>query len=101
MSRRASRTDANQGEIIDALHRIGCVVQSLAMVGQGVPDLLVARGLTGLWLMECKDGSKPPSERKLTPEQKKWHARWPGPVYVVNSPEEAVAIVLGQVARAA
>jgi hypothetical protein len=39
--RRAAKVDANQTEIVQALRQIGAVVQSLAAVGNGCPDLLV------------------------------------------------------------
>jgi len=39
--RRTAKVDANHREIVDALRRIGAGVQSLAGVGNGVPDLLV------------------------------------------------------------
>ena len=69
------------------------MVQSLAEVGKGVPDLLV--GIHGrLLLVECKDGSKPPSHRKLTPEQEAWHAAWAGfPVWVVTNIDQALETV--------
>lgn len=88
--RRAARTDANQVEIVDALRRAGCSVQVLSSVGAGCPDLLVGRAGRNK-LMECKDGDKPPSERRLTPDQEKWHAEWRGEVDVVKSAEEALA----------
>lgn len=47
----------------------------------------------GLWLIEVKDGEKPPSARKLTPDQIEWHKNWASPVYVVNSVDEAIAVV--------
>lgn len=91
--RRAARTDANQSEIVDALRKCGATVQSLAAVGDGVPDLLV--GLAGMnLLIEVKDGSKPPSGRKLTPDQEAWHAAWGGaPVFVVTCVDQAVQMV--------
>lgn len=87
---RAARVDANQGRIVMALRSVGATVQSLAMVGDGVPDLLVGfRGKT--LLMECKDGSKPPSQQRLTDDQAKWHGHWQGgTLKVVRSPEEAL-----------
>jgi hypothetical protein len=90
--RRAARVDQNQVEIVEALRSVGCQVQSLASVGGGVPDLLVGiPGCRDLMLIEVKDGTKPPSDRKLTPEQEKWHAAWQGfPVYVVTSVPEAL-----------
>jgi hypothetical protein len=44
-----------------------------------------------LWLLEVKDGAKPPSARKLTPEQEEWHRHWP--VAVVTSVDEALRAV--------
>ena len=69
--RRAVKVDANHGEIVEALLSVsGVKVHSLAGVGCGVPDLLVgAEGLT--WLVEIKDGSKPPSHRSFTPDQQR------------------------------
>ena len=89
--RRAARIDENQPEIITALRGIGALVQSLSAVGGGVPDLLV--GYRGrLMVIEVKDGSKPPSERKLTADQVAWHAQWAGyPVHVAESVEQAIA----------
>ena len=46
-------------------------------------------------LVEVKDGRKPPSARRLTPEQEAWHAAWPGDVYVVTSVTEALAVIAG------
>ena len=88
--RRAARTDANQTAIVKALRQIGCTVQSLAAVGEGVPDLLVgAYGQT--LLMEIKDGSKPPSRRQLTEDQLVWHGAWTGgPVAIVTDIDGAI-----------
>jgi len=90
--RRAAKVDANQESIVAALRKIGAKVQSLAAVGNGCPDLLVNfRGM--LTLLELKDGSKPPSARKLTPAQEKWHAEWGDAVRVVETIEQAIEAV--------
>jgi hypothetical protein len=91
--RRAARTDANQTAIVEALRAVGSSVLSLAAIGKGCPDLLVCRQ-DKLYLLEVKDGSKPPSERKLRDNQKAWHVAWCGTVYVVESVEQALAVVL-------
>jgi hypothetical protein len=90
--RRAAKIDRNHSDIVDALLSVGCRVQSLASAGGGVPDLLVGMpGTKQLMLMEVKDGSKPPSARKLTPDQERWHSAWSGfPVYVITSIPEAL-----------
>lgn len=90
--RRRARIDANQTRIVEALRRVGCSVQSLAVLGSGVPDLLVAR-FGRLWLMELKDGDKPPSQRMLTDDEEAWIHRWQSPVYIVKSVDEALLVV--------
>ena len=90
--RRRSKIDDNQPEIVEALRAVGCDVLSLAAVGKGCPDLLVAcRGV--LYLLEVKDGSKSPSRRRLTPDQVDFHATWRGEIHVVNDIDEAYEAV--------
>lgn len=86
------RTDANQGEIVDALRAVGATVTSTHMIGGGFPDLYVGyRGDN--YLLEVKDGSKPPSRRKLTPDEEKWHSECQGYVEIVNDANEALYII--------
>jgi len=90
--RRAAKVDANQREVVAALRAAGASVQLLHAVGEGCPDLLV--GYKGLnMLLEVKDGSKPPSAQKLTPQQEEWHRDWRGHRVVVNSPEAALTAI--------
>ena len=90
--KRAARVDGNQLQIIGALTEAGAVVTSLAAVGKGVPDLLVS--YRGKWsLLEVKDGSRPPSERKLTEPQKRWQDKQRAATYVVTSPMEALEAI--------
>jgi hypothetical protein len=94
---RVARVDANQAEIVEALREAGCFVQSLATIGKGCPDIMVGRGMK--WhVMEIKDGTKPPSARKLTPDEERWHQRAKlfAPVHVVESAEQAIKIVMGE-----
>lgn len=90
---RAARIDANHTAIVKALRQAGATVQSLAGVGDGVPDLLV--GIAGKTaLLECKDGKKVASKQKLTPAQLEWHAAWQGgTLAVVDSPEAALRAI--------
>lgn len=90
---RAAKIDANQNEIVNALRNSGCSVQSLASVGRGVPDLLVSNHKGELFLMEVKDGSKPPSARKLTPDQVAWHDNWNSEIHIVLDKDQALKIV--------
>ena len=90
--RRAAKTDENQAEIVAALRLVGWSVLPLHAVGKGCPDLLVAKG-EQTFLMEVKDGAKPPSARKLTPDQVEFHAAWRGRIVVVCSVREAMEAV--------
>ncbi|MFE3839609.1 hypothetical protein [Pseudogemmobacter sonorensis] len=96
--RRAAATDRNQAEIVAALRAIGATVQPLHAVGQGCPDLLCGfRGRN--ILIEVKDGEKPPSARKLTPDQIEWHGGWKGQVIVVEDADAAIAVLTGMQLR--
>lgn len=92
--RRAARTDANHAEIRDALRKAGVRVEDCSHVGNGFADLVgFFHGHTTL--LECKDGNKPPSARKLTPDQERFHesARQGGvKIHVVENVEQALAV---------
>lgn len=88
------RVDGNHSRIVKELRQVGAVVQSIADLGDGVPDILVAyRGRN--WLFEIKDWRQPPSKRRLTPKEKQWHAFWlvAGQVAVVETSEEALKVM--------
>lgn len=100
--RRAAHVDKNQAEIVAALQVHGFTVQSLAMAGGGVPDLLVGvpikpavqvedelvRGFNVL--LEVKNSNRAPSRRRLNHNQIVWHANWRGQVLTVESWVDAV-----------
>ena len=82
------KVDTNQAEIVEALRAVGASVQSLAMVGHGVPDLLVAyRG--DLFLFEVKA----PSLIVLTENERNWHANWHSPVHIITTVDAALHII--------
>lgn len=92
--RRASKIDANQPDIVKALRAIGATVAVISTVGQGFPDICVGfRGRN--FMIEVKDGKKPPSERRLTPDQVDFHTAWRGEVVVVESVEQAIEYLTG------
>jgi Holliday junction resolvase len=90
--RRAARTDNNHREIIDELRQLGFSVADTSRLGGGFPDIVVGKNGVN-YLMEIKDGDKPPSQRKLTPDEEKFFALWKGDAVVVNSIEEALRAV--------
>ncbi len=87
MTRTASRIDKNQTEIVAGLRKAGYSVLSLASLGRGVPDILVASP-TRTMLMEIKEG-----KHKLNKQQMAWHNKWPALVYVVRSLEDALLVM--------
>ena len=94
MNRYARRADGNQPEIVKALRAAGCSVVCTHTIGQGVPDLICDyKGVT--CLIEVKDPSKPKSDRELTPAQKEFHDAWTGPIYVVETAEQAIECAKG------
>lgn len=90
--RRICRTDRIQSEIVSALRKHGASVQPIHQLGRGIPDLLVGYGGRN-FLLELKDGSKPPSARRLTPDEREWHQQWKGQAAIVNSAEEAIKLI--------
>lgn len=90
---RRAKVDSNQKEIVSAFREMGCTVQHLHTVGMGCPDIVV--GLHGVnLLVEIKDGSLPPSGRKLTRDEQGWHNLWRGQVCVIESVADAANLVL-------
>lgn len=89
--RRAARRDANEGDIIKAMRAEGAYVKIIN--DEGLFDLLVSyRGET--LMIEVKDGAKPPSARRLTEAEQKFHDEWPGSnLHIVTSAEEALALL--------
>lgn len=83
------RIDANQQVIVKAIRGCGFSVQILSDVGHGCPDAIIGAFGTNL-LFEFKDGDKPPSQQRLTEDEKKFHDSWKGQVCIVRSVQEAI-----------
>ncbi len=91
---RRARIDTNQPEIVAAFRQLGFSLFHSHTLGQGFPDLVVARMLPcprcdkdipQTVLVEIKDGDKPLSARKLTPDESRLHQLWRGRIVVVES----------------
>ncbi len=92
--RRAARTDDNHEAVRTAFRKCGCTVKDTSAVGGGFPDLLVSSRNLPAFLVEVKDGKKPPSARKLTPDQEDFHASWPRTIYIVTDAADVPAVIL-------
>lgn len=87
------RVDANQKIIVETLRNLGCLVWITSDLGKGAPDLVVGIGNKHLKLIEIKDGSKPPSQRKLTLDEQRFHNNWKDHIKVISSIDEAIEFV--------
>jgi len=77
-----AKVDTNHRQIVARLRAHGASVANTHTVGSGFPDCAVGyRGKT--YLVEIKDGDKPPSARKLTPDEQRWHDEWRGHVEII------------------
>ena len=90
--RLAAKPDSNQKHIVAILRQCGATVRILAMVGQGVPDLLVSHPLAvppgQNFLLECKmkDG-------RLTDAERVFFDEWPGQKAIVYCAEDALRVM--------
>ncbi len=85
--RYAARKDKNHAEIVKGLRAVGVKVHVLNQ--DYVPDLLCGYKFK-LYLVEIKDGNRPPSQRKLRPGQQAFADEWHGyPICKVESLQQA------------
>jgi len=92
MPRTRAKADTNQSKIVKVLRAVGATVTSTHQLGKGFPDIVV--GYKGHnYLLEIKDGDKPPSQRKLTADEQEWHDKWRGTVKIVNNETEALTAI--------
>ena len=85
MPRFAAKKDGNQQEIQQAFEQCGCVVLDCSRY-EGFVDLMVWRNQPRLVEVKAPKGS-------LTPSQKELRDKWPGPIHVVRSVDEALLLV--------
>ena len=85
--RRNARIDKNHPEVVEAFRALGASVLSLAPLGRGIPDLLVAIGGV-TWLIEIK--SKKGKENDL---QIEWAENWRGARAVVRDTQGVETVV--------
>jgi hypothetical protein len=61
-------------------------------VGRGFPDLLVKTARGRVFLVEIKDGAKPPSARRLTEDELRMQVRWGASYVVITTADDAIAL---------
>jgi hypothetical protein len=89
--RRAASIDSNQPSLVDWARKLGFSVTITSRLGEGFPDICLGKyGLT--FLAEIKDPTKPPSKRKLTEPEQKWHDSWLGHKCILETSDDLVAL---------
>jgi Holliday junction resolvase len=87
-----ARRDNNHTDIVGTFRACGFSVLDTANLGNGAPDIFVSKaGET--WAIEIKDGSKPPSARKLTKDEEIFRATWQGEYAIIQSVEDVLALI--------
>ena len=91
--RRAAKIDSNQNKVIKSLRQIpGVTVAITSQLGGGFVDFVL--GYKGVnYMIELKDGDKAPSQRKLTPDEDKFHKEWEGQISVCNCFEDIFDLI--------
>lgn len=92
MSYHVRRIDRNQPEIVARFRKLGCSVAITSSLGAGMVDIVIGVPRENLEpytaLIEIKDGEKPMSARKLTPDEQKFHDNWKGNIHIISSEQE-------------
>lgn len=92
MARRAAKVDANQAAIVKVLCQLGVSVEDTSGAHKGFTDIVAGyKGVTVL--VEIKNSENHPCKRKLTTEQIKVHERFKGAITVIETVEQAIALV--------
>ncbi len=96
--RYARKVDANQKRVTAELRKRGFSVALTHTLGGGRPDFTVGRWGVSVDV-ELKDPAKPPSQRKLTPAEAKWHGAWKGCAMIAETAEEIVDFMEAELIR--
>ena len=63
-----------------------------SQLGNGFVDIVVGYKESN-YLIELKDGNKPPSQRKLTPDEIEFHNKWNGQIAVCESLDDVLKVI--------
>ena len=93
--KRAARIDANQNEIVSQLRQLGYEVLIISQLKNCFDILVGANGKN--YAFEIKDGTRPPSQRKLTPGEIKFHNEWKGQINIVFDIHDCLNVINGKI----
>jgi hypothetical protein len=91
----AARVDGNHAELRQQAQQLGLFWVDTFRLGKGAPDAFVCRW-GEWWAVEIKDPAQPPSKRRLTPDEERWHDEaaqtQDAPVAVVETIDDLLAL---------
>jgi hypothetical protein len=90
---RVRKADDNQPMLVRQMRNIpGLTVAHTHTVGNGFVDVVCGhKGLN--YLFEIKDPAKPPSKRKLTPDEVAFHNNWTGSIHIIETIDDVLKII--------
>lgn len=88
--RRAARADANQPEIVECFRSLGWYVLIISQL-KNCCDIMASKGGQTI-AIEIKDGSKPPSARKLSTGEQKFKDEWLGRWELIESVDDVIKL---------
>jgi hypothetical protein len=89
---RACKIDNNQEQLVKQMRRIPGLKVKHTHIVKGFVDVVI--GYQGInYLLEIKDPGKPPSKRKLTDDEQKFHNEWTGQVAVVETIDDVIKLI--------
>lgn len=90
---RAKKIDRNQPELVEQIRKIpGATVTHTHELGNGMVDIIVGYRKKN-FLLEIKDPLKPPSARKLTEDEEKFHRGWTGQIAIVETLDDVLKLI--------
>lgn len=87
-----SKVDKNQAEIVKTFRSMGATVLHTHTLKNCFDILVGYKGIN--YIVEVKDGSLPPSKRRLTEGEQKFKDTWRGgKYYIIESVEDAIEML--------
>jgi len=90
--RRAARVDTNQPEIVKAFRDLGWYVLIISQL-KNCCDIIVSKNGRTI-AVEIKDGSKPPSQQRLSQGEIKFKKEWQGEYALITSIDDVTELIL-------
>ena len=87
---RAAKKDDNHHEVEKAFKDLGYITQDLSQL-KNACDLLAVKGKR-IFVVEIKDGKKPPSARKLTEGEEKFALKWGAHWALITSVNDVIEL---------